>query len=293
MYLLPNTLTVTPQYNRTRRGNTRPSGTFVIHTAENKTDKAGPDSGDNSVLSWIKQRPDYGSYHTLVDSDSTLLLAPNEAETFHCTQTNKWSIGLSCAVASADWPELYKIPHAGAPSRGHAIIDRLAADAASRMKDLKARYGLEVPVRRLTRAEALNRRPGFIGHGETDPGRRSDPGKAFDWPYFFSRIKVHLGQTTPTPKPPATVPPAPALTLLQKVISTMDATHIIFEHDNGLSIANILAGTWTRVPSPEALEARKTVIKRAGGKVEYWQKFKTKGKDSKADPAAFGIEVKA
>ena len=293
MTLLDNILTLSPQYNRVRRGGTRPSGTFVIHTAENKTDKAGPDSGDNNVLSWIKQRPDPGSYHSIVDSDSTLILASNESETFHCRLTNRWSIGLSAAVASADWPELYAIAHPGHPSRGHAIIDRMAAEAARRMKQLKAAYGIEVPVRRITRAEALARTPGFIGHGETDPGRRSDPGAHFDWDYFFTRIRAHLGQPSTTPSQPA-APAAPTkpLTLLEKVIRQMEATHVIFEANGALYIANILAGTYTRAGSPAELEARKTVLERTGAIVKEWKDFRKGSNSSKAAPAGFGVEVK-
>lgn len=290
MALLDQIITVTPQHNRKRRGGTLPSGTFVIHTAENKTDKQGADSGDQSVLSWIKQRPDYGSYHSLVDSDSTLILAENESEPFHCTQTNRWSIGLSAAVASADWPELYTIP-LGTFDRGHTIIDRMAAEAARRMKLLKAKYGIEVPIKHISRAEALARKPGFLGHGETDPARRTDPGKAFDWDFFLDRVNHHYNAASTAPAAPAANPQPKPLTLLEKVIKHMNATHIIFEANGALYIANILAGTYTKAGSPEELSARKTVLERAGAIVKEWKDFKSSKSDSKADPHAFGVEV--
>lgn len=50
---------------------------------------------------------------------------------------------------------------------------------------VKAETGVSVPARRITRAEYLARRPGFISHAELDPGRRSDPGDEFPWDQFL------------------------------------------------------------------------------------------------------------
>lgn len=190
-YLLEQYSTRTQQYNRIRRGGYRPSGTIVIHTAENRTDTVGADGGAEAVLNWIRNRPDPGSYHTLIDADSTLRLIDPSSEAFHCRYTNKWSIGLSCAVSAADWPALYQIKEYGS-DRGHIIIDRLAAEAAHIIRWMRTTYGIVVPVRRISRIDAIARRPGFIGHGDTDPARRSDPGAAFDWSYFLSRVSAHL-----------------------------------------------------------------------------------------------------
>lgn len=104
----------------------------------------------------------------------------------------------------------------------------------------------------------------------------------------------------PTPAPTTTTPTptTPTIDDIEKVIADMEATHIVFEFQEGkgkaLAIANVLAGTWTRFGSTDAYKARLTVLKRSGAKVEEWKKFKTgKSPNNLADPAAFGVEVKA
>ncbi|WP_054953102.1 peptidoglycan recognition protein family protein [Flaviflexus massiliensis] len=189
-YLLEARKQRTPQWNRARRHNSVPSGVCVIHTAEG--------NGANNVLDWILTRSDYGSYHRLCDATSTLKLAPWSGETFHCRFTNPHSVGISAAVKAADWPALYKA------GTGQKIIDRMAIEAADFVTYMKGR-GVTVPVKRISRAEALAKKPGFLAHEDTDPGRRTDPGKDFDWDYFFERIRHHLGQTTATTPAPAPV----------------------------------------------------------------------------------------
>lgn len=221
-YILEQRATASPQYNRTRRGGYRPSGTIVIHTAENRTDKTGPDSGAEAVLNWIRSRPDPGSYHSLIDADSTLRLIDPASEAFHCKYTNKWSIGLSCAVSASDWHSLYQIRERGS-DRGHIIIDRLAAEAAHIIRWIRSTYGIVVPVRRISRRDALARRPGFIAHGETDPGRRTDPGAAFDWTYFLARVSVHLNPPTKKDEFLMALTAADQANLLDKTIKTNHA----------------------------------------------------------------------
>lgn len=203
-YLLESRKQRTPQWNRVRRYNSKPSGVCVIHTAEG--------NGASNVLNWICTRPDYGSYHRLVDAGSTLKLAPWSAETFHCRVTNPHSVGISAAVFAKDWKKL------GAD--GRTIVDRMAIEAADFVTDMKGR-GITVPIKRISRTDALAKKPGFLAHGDTDPGRRSDPGKDFDWAYFFERVKHHLGQdstTPPAPKPTPAPKPAPAKGYYTRVI---------------------------------------------------------------------------
>lgn len=203
-YVLETRKQRTPQYNAVRRHGSTPSGVCVIHTAEG--------NGAANVLAWILSRPDYGSYHRLVDADTTLKLAPWSAETFHCRFTNPHSVGISAAVKAADWARLYQEGRKPGPepaSVGSRIIDRMAIEAADFVRYMAGR-GVEVPLRRISRSDALNKRPGFLAHGDTDPGRRTDPGKDFDWAYFFDRTRVHLGTATaPAPSKP-TAKPKPA-----------------------------------------------------------------------------------
>ena len=199
-YLLETRKQRTPQWNRARRHNNVPSGVCVIHTAEG--------NGAHNVLNWILTRPDYGSYHRLIDATSTLKLAPWSAETFHCRFTNPHSVGISAAVFAKDWEKL--------GGTGRTIIDRMAIEAADFVTYMKGR-GVTVPIRRISRAEALAKKPGFLAHGDTDPGRRTDPGAGFDWDYFFDRARHHLGQpATATASGTATPPSVAKLTLSKK-----------------------------------------------------------------------------
>lgn len=217
-YELEVNQTRSPQGNRVRRGNTKPSGVIVIHTAENVTDIAGSDPGAENVLNWILTRPDPGSYHVLCDSDSTRYLLPWKSEAFHDRNTNRHSVGISAAISAASWPQLYTIAHPGARSRGHAIIDRMAAAAADFISWIKSERGITVPVKKISRADAHAGKPGIIGHGESDPGRRTDPGSSFDWDFFFDRVNHYLN---PQPKDAfMSLTDAQQKTLLDKTIKT-------------------------------------------------------------------------
>lgn len=281
------------QWNRVRRDNVKPSGVIVIHTAENITDTVGPDTGAEAVARYMLTRTNYGSYHRLCDADSTIKLAPWSAETFHDTATNRHSVGISAAVSCSDWPTLMAM-RVGQGSRAWQIVDRMAAEAADFITWIEAARGITVPVRRISRAEAHARQPGFIGHGESDPGRRSDPGPAFPWSYFLQRVQIELAGPTEL------LPPVPGGglshsedTLLGGLLD-MDATHILFENDGKLYIANILAGTYEHIKTPTDLAARRTVLQRTGAILKDWKDYKTnKGsRNNTADPAAFGKELK-
>lgn len=190
------------QFNEQRRGGTKPSGTIVIHTAENAADVNPPDTGAENVAAFISRRSDYGSYHTLVDSDSILLYVPTSYEAFHETSTNRWSVGISAAIRTTDWASQ-------SAAYIEAVYRNLARAAAGEVVEFRKR-GIEVPLRKISKAEALKRVPGFIGHGDIDTARRSDPGKDFDWNRFFRYTAEALGQATPTPIYPPAPTPAPS-----------------------------------------------------------------------------------
>lgn len=166
------------QYRETRRNGAKPSGVVVVHTAENITDFLGRDPGAEGVARFIAYRNDPGSYHRLCDSDSTIAMAPWSYECWHDTRTNNHAVGLAAAVASKDWRAL--------GSRGDAIVVRMALAAREYDEWLRNERGISVPPRLITRAQALARIPGFVGHGTVDPGRRSDPGRDFNWGLLLS-----------------------------------------------------------------------------------------------------------
>lgn len=171
------------QWGSPRRNEAKPSGVVVIHTAESTTDFSGPDIGAESVASYMLRRSNYASYHAICDFDSTLQLAPWWGETWHDTGTNNHSVGISAAIQCKHWDEL--------GARGDAIVRRMAIAASNYAKWLKKYYGITIPARKITRTQSRNMVPGFLAHGTSDPGRRTDPGPEFNWTLFlkeYSRL---------------------------------------------------------------------------------------------------------
>ncbi len=206
------------QYRTPRRE--RLSGVIVIHTAENAPDHVAFDGGAEAVASWISRRPDPGSYHILADSDSAIRMVRFDDEAFHDATSggNRHEIGLSVATRADVWPLAPKAWRDGA-------IERLAQAAAEAARHVRQETGIVVPARRITRAESEARRPGFISHGERDPARRTDPGRAFPWDAFLARYSQLMGgaappQPAPTPRPPSGGVSAPAGVPLLKQGST-------------------------------------------------------------------------
>ncbi|HEX9230040.1 MAG TPA: hypothetical protein VF885_25860, partial [Arthrobacter sp.] len=85
------------------------------------------------------------------------------------------------------------------------------------------------PARRITPAEAIaGTRAGFYGHGETNPGRRYDPGQNFDWDLFLQTYAAAVsgsaaiapqGNTTPTKEKESEMP------VTRHVLSKFTARH--------------------------------------------------------------------
>ena len=155
-------------YSNPRRNGAKPSGVVVLHTGENATDMIGVDSGAENVARYLSTRTTYGSYHRLVDSDSTVPVLPWEYEAYHCIYTNNHSVGISAGIQLRHWDVMPK-------DRRDAILRNMAEAAADYARWLVRERGIEIPARWLTREEALAGKPGFIEHGRTDPWRRSDP----------------------------------------------------------------------------------------------------------------------
>lgn len=175
------------QYRAQRRpwgdGNRRqgPSGAIVVHTPENMTDLNPPDHGAENVARFISSRTDAaGSYHSVSDSDSTVQLGEYAWEMFgEGTGGNRWALHLACACKAAQWPTL--------PAWWVQATIANAGAEARRMADwVKAQTGVVVPARRINAAQYRRGEPGFISHGDLDPGRRSDPGADFPWGPFLA-----------------------------------------------------------------------------------------------------------
>lgn len=190
-----------PQYRSPRRAAL--TGAIVVHTAENTPDFVAFDGGAEAVADWISRRDTYGSYHELVDSDSSILLVDYDDEAFHDgTGGNRFSLGLSVATRADVWPL--------APASWRAGAVENAAQAAARMaRHVHAKRGIVVPAKRITAAQYRAGHAGFVSHGELDPGRRSDPGAEFPWSTFLARyaeLTRELGNHPPLPQRPKRAP---------------------------------------------------------------------------------------
>lgn len=168
---------------------TKVSGVIGVHTAENNTDFEGADPGAEDVARFIGRRTDYGSYHAIADADSRLKLVHPSYAAWADTTNNAHAMSVSGAMQAARWREL-------TPARAAALTRNMAYAAAELVQDaLEA--GLlasPVPARRITPAEAIaGSRAGFYGHGETNPGRRYDPGQNFDWDLFLATYALAVG----------------------------------------------------------------------------------------------------
>jgi hypothetical protein len=173
----------------------KPSGVIVVHTAENLMDKVGPDTGAEAVANFIRVRDTPGSYHELVDSDSTVGLVRWDCEAFHDgTGTNPHSFGLSFACSAADWPGM-------SAAKRERFILRGARRAADYAGWIRKRQGVIIPAARITRDESSNRVPGFFSHAQRDPQRRTDPGQGFPWSMFLDAYS-DLMNGAPAPQPP-------------------------------------------------------------------------------------------
>lgn len=166
----------TPQYTFPRRGGAKLSGTCIVHTAECARDDVGEDTSAEGTAKFIAERADYGSYHTLVDSDSIIEMVPYEYEAWQDSETNNWAVGISAALRTTDWGNM--------PADREERVYRNLAWAAADFVTYMRTKGIEVERKRISGADARARKPGFCAHGDSGISR-SDPGVNFDWARFF------------------------------------------------------------------------------------------------------------
>lgn len=184
----------TQQYRCPRRE--RPSGIIGVHTAESIADEVGPDTGAENVARFIVNRTNYGSYHLLADSDSIIQLVEFGCVAYHIGThgLNEHTIGISAACQAAKW-------NTYSAAWRDATVRNMARAAARAARWLKEHYGIMVPARRITLAQALRGEPGFLAHGDADPDRRTDPGRYFPWNDFLGYYAAEMnGDDDMTPE---------------------------------------------------------------------------------------------
>lgn len=227
-----------------------PSGVMVVHTAESVPTIVLPDSSAERVANFIRNRTDYGAYHRLGDSDSVIRMGDIDHAVWHCRITNPHSIGYSFACRTVDWPRL---PAAWKTQ----AIDLMAHVMAADIREMQRRWGIRVPLRRITGAQARARVPGFVAHGDTDPTRRTDPGAAFPWAALFSRVAHHLGRTT---APPAlTAPTAPTAPVPPPTPTTLeDPMWMLSAPNRGQALAGL--GWFRQISSPTSVSVLRSKL---------------------------------
>lgn len=182
-YLIDNPPRVR-QFRRPR--SQQPSGVIVVHTAESFPDETAPDTGAENVARFIRDRTTPGSYHDLADSDSIVFLVPYDAEAFgDGTGSNPHAYHVSAATQAHKWDQL---------DDGWVddCVRNMAKASARYARWLKARRGITIPARRITRAQSDARMPGFISHAERDPNRRTDPGAGFPWTKYLNYYAAEM-----------------------------------------------------------------------------------------------------
>lgn len=218
----------------------RLSGVIVVHTAESAPDTSGPDSGAENVARFISNRTDAaGSYHDVVDADSFVNVVSYDSEAFHDgTGTNRHSLGLSFATQAARWRDVPEVWVEGA-------IGQAAWRAAAMAHHVHAQTGIVIPARRINATQAHACIPGFVTHGELDPGRRSDPGADFPWDRFlplYDYLTAGLrGGPTPAPQPAPAPAPGVDWAALRRVEEMVASKPTIKQGSTGQAVRELWA----------------------------------------------------
>lgn len=249
-FLVDHPNPVCPQWRTPRRAPL--SGTVGVHTCEGVMDNVGVDTGAENVASWISTRSDYGSYHVIVDSDSTVDCVPDDYEAWHIAESdafgagmNSHSWGVSAACRTVDWNPDDPWTQATILRMGQAVAAFWRRNGFDPLDPNICRF--------LTRDEAKRRTPGLVLHGVVQPGDRSDAWR--DHPrraQLEAMLLAAIRGTTPGPTPsPSPIPPA---------IKDHDMNTIIWiETKSGAYVYDPHAGTGRNI-NPDEVE----VLKAAG-----------------------------
>lgn len=157
----------------------------TVHTTESLADVVGPDAGAENVARYFATSSTPASYHTLVDSDSTVDCLPAGLDgttvhtAFHCYQRNTANLGLSFACNAAAWSTL-------PPAWVTAALERGASVAAAWC----VRWS--IPVWLIEQEEFDDGARGISGHGLLQPEDRTDPGDFFPWDRFLALVQAKV-----------------------------------------------------------------------------------------------------
>ena len=197
-YLLDNP-PASPQFYPSR--NNGLSGGVVIHTTEG----AGGDTAAENTAGFISRRSDPGSYHMIVDTDSSVAMMPDDYVAFGVAapgfNSKCWMIAIAARSSDLNPDD----------PRTQAEVDRMGAEIAAFWQ----RNGINIAEASQFIGEGVKDRPGLAHHGDVQPADRSDAWSRREDRWVFDSlllqaIERHAGVAPvapPTPTQPVPVAP--------------------------------------------------------------------------------------
>jgi peptidoglycan hydrolase-like protein with peptidoglycan-binding domain len=188
------------------------SGGVVIHTTEG----SGGGSAAENTAGFISRRSDPGSYHMIVDIDSSVAMMPDDYVAFGVAASGYnsrcWMIAIGANSSDLD----------GNNPDTQAEIDRMGAEIVAFWQ----RNGIDVASAAQFIGEEVKDRPGLAHHGDVQPWDRSDAWSRREDRWVFDSmllqaIERHSGASPALPVTPTQ--PVPVLPeSIWKVGSTGD-----------------------------------------------------------------------
>jgi hypothetical protein len=171
-------------------GRIEPIEVVVIHTMEAPE---GPQTAEN-IAAYFAKPATKASAHVCVDSDSEVRCVPDADTAWAAPGANANGLQLELAgyarQTAAEWDDVYS----------RAMLERAAVVAAS----WATAYG--IPVRHLSVAELKAGARGFVAHDDVSKAFKKsthwDPGPAFPWDAFLTRVAQLAGGAPPAPAAP-------------------------------------------------------------------------------------------
>lgn len=261
-HLLDNRNPNGDNFYTSRRGELRIG---VVHTAENLPYwRDAEDKGAENVADYATTTNRAVSWHTTVDSDSTVRMLPDDYTAFHVRGYNSISVGMEIATQAHKWNS--------APDDWlEGVIRETAAEIA------RWKTELGIPIRRISKADVDNGKWGVVGHAALDPSRRSDPGEDFPWDQVLALAKAIAsgsepeeedeGGAEPTPEPEPESPRTPGSGSgdLFEELPLVSRQHSATGLDAGRSQALLLAHEYE---IPASIKSDRTPDRRFGPRTE-------------------------
>jgi peptidoglycan hydrolase-like protein with peptidoglycan-binding domain len=197
-YLLDNP-PASQQFWASRNGGL--SGGVVVHTTEG----AGGDDSAENTAGFISRRNDPGSYHCLVDTNSTVMMMPDDYTAFGVAASGYnsrcWMIAIAARSTDIDADNPYS----------QTEIDRCGAEIAAFWQ----RNGFDPIASAQWIGEGVKNGPGLACHGDVQPWDRSDswsrhPQRGRLDQLLVEAIIRHASGGTVTPPPFVPAPSLPA-----------------------------------------------------------------------------------